>query len=442
MKKSILKMLGLLLVFVVIPKTSLGKVVIKLEEKSYTTRSVDLQMDGQKIDTEFAPYILKGRTFVPIRDLTEALGAKVKWDQKTKAIEISMNKKEIKLKIDSNICYVDGKKTKLDDNIIPKLTSYFEPRMEQKTVVPLRFISETFGYKVDFRSADDLVMIETGEKLSKSKAKDKLNQDIASKNGEGEKDEGPEISGFKSDEGYLIGGNTFISNNERNEIKKTQKKSLKKYYEEAGIDLDEFKDRKITKKFKSDGQITIVLDAGHGGKDSGGVAEGRVPEKELTIRTVFILQDMLKDRGYEVILTRDRDEYIKLMDRAGLSNDKNAELFLSIHYNLASSKTASGIEVLYADEKQVPIKTVEQRHFARALQRALIDETGTVDRGIKNRPDLIVLKTTKNVAALAELGFMSNDEEMDKIMEDGYIERMCQALVRGIENYVGEYEDR
>ncbi|KXO15536.1 hypothetical protein HMPREF3189_01334 [Clostridiales bacterium KA00134] len=46
------------------------------------------------------------------------------------------------------------------------------------------------------------------------------------------------------------------------------------------------------------------------------------------------------------------------------------------------------------------------------------------------------------MAALAELGFMSNDEEMDKIMEDGYIERMCQALVRGIENYVGEYEDR
>lgn len=425
MKKKILLICTMILLCA-LPNKSYGKVQIKVDNKLQQTRDVKVYIDGKELDTEFPPYIVKGRTFVPIREITESLGAEVLWDGKTSSVDISLADNGIKLRIDSSVCYVNGEKIKLEKNTIPKLTTFYEPREEQKTMVPLRFISETLGYKVDFIDEDNKVTIDTPRKvLAKAEVKEVEEIEDA------------------IDGGYLIGGESYISESEKKQIDTSRKKTDREVFLDAGVDLKDFADREISKFLKADDQVTIVLDAGHGGNDPGAVVKGRddetYNEKDFALETVLRLERILIDRGYEVILTRDRDEYIKLSGRSKLANDLNAELFLSIHYNLSDNKEANGIEVLYGNENKIPIKTVEQKHFAQALQMALIRETGARNRTIQDRSGLIVLKTTKTVAALAELGFISNEGELQKIMDSEYMDKLCIGLANGIDNYVEEY---
>lgn len=425
MKKKILLICTLVLICA-LPNKSYGKVQIKVDDKLQSTRDVKVYIDGKELDTEFPPYIVKGRTFVPIREITESLGAEVLWDGKTSSVDISLADNGIKLRIDSSVCYVNGEKIKLEKNSIPKLTTFYEPKEEQKTMVPLRFISETLGYKVDFLDEDNKVTIDTPRKvLAKAEVKEVEEIEDA------------------IDGGYLIGGESYISESEKKQIDTNKKKTDREVFLDAGVDLKDFADRKISKFLKADDRVTIVLDAGHGGNDPGAVVKGRndetYNEKDFALETVLCLERILRDRGYEVILTRDRDEYIKLSERSKLANDLNAELFLSIHYNLSDNKEANGIEVLYGNENKIPIKTVEQKHFAQALQMALIRETGARNRTIQDRSGLIVLKTTKTVAALAELGFISNEGELQKIMDSVYMDKLCIGLANGIDNYVEEY---
>lgn len=425
MKKKILLICTLVLLCA-LPNKSYGKVQIKVDNKLQSTRDVKVYIDGKELDTEFPPYIVKGRTFVPIREITESLGAQVDWDGKTSSVDISLADKVIKLRIDSSVCYVNGEKIKIEKNTIPKLTTFYEPREEQKTMVPLRFISETLGYKVDFIDEDNKVTIDTPRKvLAKAEVKEVEEIEDA------------------IDGGYLIGGESYISESEKKQIDTNKKKTDREVFLDAGVDLKDFADREISKFLKADDQVTIVLDAGHGGNDPGAVVKGRddetYNEKDFALETVLRLERILRDRGYEVILTRDRDEYIKLSGRSKLANDLNAELFLSIHYNLSDNKEANGIEVLYGNENKIPIKTVEQKHFAQALQMALVRGTGAKNRTIQDRSGLIVLKTTKTVAALAELGFISNEGELQKIMDSEYMDKLCIGLANGIDNYVEEY---
>lgn len=420
MKKILL--ICTLVLLCALPNKTYGKVQIKVDNKLQSTRDVKVYIDGKELDAEFPPYIVKGRTFVPIREITESLGAQVDWDGKTSSVDISLADKVIKLRIDSSVCYVNGEKIKLEKNTIPKLTTFFEPREEQKTMVPLRFISETLGYNVDFIDEANKVTIDTPGKIL-AKADEEIDGAI--------------------DGGYLIGGESYISESEKKQIETNKKKTDREVFLDAGVDLKDFADREISKFLKADDRVTIVLDAGHGGNDPGAVVKGgddeTLNEKDFALETVLRLERILKDRGYEVILTRDRDEYIKLTDRSKLANDLNAELFLSIHYNLSENTEANGIEVLYGNENKIPIKTVEQKHFAQALQMALIRETGARNRTIQDRSGLIVLKTTKTVAALAELGFISNEGELRKIMDSEYMDKLCTGLANGIDNYVEEY---
>ena len=420
MKKILL--ICTLVLLCALPNKTYGEVQIKVDNKLQSTRDVKVYIDGRELDADFPPYIVKGRTFVPIREITESLGAQVDWDGKTSSVDISLSDKVIKLRIDSSVCYVNGEKIKLEKNTIPKLTTFYEPREEQKTMVPLRFISETLGYNVDFIDEANKVTIDTPGKIL-AKANEEIDGAI--------------------DGGYLIGGESYISESEKKQIDTSRKKTDREVFLDAGVDLKDFADREISKFLKADDRVTIVLDAGHGGNDPGAVVKGRddeiLNEKDFALETVLRLERILKDRGYEVILTRDRDEYIKLTDRSKLANDLNAELFLSIHYNLSENKEANGIEVLYGNENKIPIKTVEQKHFAQALQMALIRETGARNRTIQDRSGLIVLKTTKTVAALAELGFISNEGELQKIMDSEYMDKLCIGLAKGIDNYVEEY---
>lgn len=419
-----------LLMILIVPTYALNSV--KIDKKDVKVLDANVLVNGSPIQSDFTPYVTKGRTFVPVRELTEGLGAEVNWDGENMTVEIKFGEKTILLKINSDVTYVDGKKKIVEEDQVPKLALYSSPRVETKTMIPLRFVSETLGYNVSWDEKTSTVLIATGENISSEVVKTAT---IISDDDLKEEDKKNKNSSVE-----------FQSSTEKKETKNAQKNNKSKIFEKAGLTEDEYKidpkSRKVSKGFVQKGErIKIVLDAGHGGTDSGAIStiDKTVTEKALNLDMIERLNERFLMLDYDVILTRSEDEYIKLLDRARISNTSDADIFLSIHFNSTTNSTSKGIEVLYASEKNVIIKSVEQVHLAKAIQKELIESTGSTNRGVKNRADLIVLNKTKNVAALCELGFLTNREDMENITNSSYLDTMADAIVRGVENYVMNY---
>ncbi|WP_180339334.1 N-acetylmuramoyl-L-alanine amidase [Peptoniphilus catoniae] len=451
MKKTIL---FLTLIILLTSKVSYGQsqFSVVIDDKETPVNQVNVQVDGKDLSSKFRPYTLNGRTFVPIRELTESLGATVNWDNKLKSASINYSDKEIILKINSDVVYINGEKKKLEKDSLAKFTYYKEPEEETKTMVPLRFLSETLGYDVSWDQDTMTASVTT----VKAEAEALLSAQEEKK--ESPKNES-EISDNKDETGDLIKDsapkaksagprkNSFVSNYEKKEMNEINKKSQGEVYKAAGLTIDfenedenqDKEERVISKKIKPIGRISIMIDPGHGGKDSGAVTESGLKEKDLNLEIAKRLEAKFVDDRYEIEMTRSRDEYVKLLDRANQSNNNDFEIFLSIHINASDNRNAKGIEVLYAHEKDVSIKTVEQKHLANALLKELINETGSNSRGIKNRPDLVVLNKTKAVSALVELGFMTNPQDYENLLDDEYLDKLADGIYKGLIRYLDEY---
>ncbi|WP_207736424.1 N-acetylmuramoyl-L-alanine amidase [Fusibacter ferrireducens] len=176
--------------------------------------------------------------------------------------------------------------------------------------------------------------------------------------------------------------------------------------------------------------MLIVLDAGHGGHDSGAVGT-KAKEKDLALKATLLLENQLKSLGFKVYMTRSTDEYIGLYDRADIANDLNADLFVSVHINATTNSVASGVEVLYASENPSGGKGL-----AELIQKQLVSTLGAKNRGIVLRPNLVVIRETKMPSVLCELGFISNPEEQDKMMTTAYLEKAAKAMVEGIKQFL------
>ena len=427
---------------------------VSIGRTQFQVKKAGVLVNNRTLKTEFSPYIKQGRTFVPIREITENLGADVKWNNRDKSIKISLNGDVIDMKINSPNVRVNGKKISLDNAQAPQLALYSSPRKETKTMVPLRFISETFGYDVDWNNDKVRAEISTNKTESIVEDEKKENSNKNNKNTKNNKSNNKNTKKVASktktsDSKSIFDSNYFQSNVEKSETNKITKEikggNKDKIFDQAELDKsDEKKNRVIKDKIEVNGKLKTVIDPGHGGKDSGAVAlDGETYEKTVNLLVAERLMDKLSANSeISPTITRTRDEYIKLLDRAGVSNDGDAHLFLSIHFNSADNSSAKGIEVLYASEKNVRIKDTVQKDFASCLQKALIKETGAVDRGIKNRPAIIVLNKTKNVAALAELGFLSNEDDLENIKDPDYIDKLAQGLYNGIEDYMNTFVEK
>lgn len=181
-------------------------------------------------------------------------------------------------------------------------------------------------------------------------------------------------------------------------------------------------------KFKN---ITVVVDAGHGGHDPGALSPNGTKEKDIVLKSSLLLKKKLENAGFKVYMTRERDNYVKLYDRAGIANQINADIFVSVHANAARSTKANGIETLYA-----PDSSRNNKELAVAIQNEMIKASNAVDRGVVARPELVVIRETKMDAVLVELGFLSNQQEEIKLLSDSYLEKLAQSIVDGIKDFV------
>jgi N-acetylmuramoyl-L-alanine amidase/putative methionine-R-sulfoxide reductase with GAF domain len=215
-------------------------------------------------------------------------------------------------------------------------------------------------------------------------------------------------------------------------------------------------------------KMRIVVDAGHGGWDLGTVGRKGLLEKDLVLEVAQRLGKLLESRlGADVILTRKDDNYIPLDERAGIANQSQADLFVSVHANYSDLPSARGVETYYTNfftspnakdaetrEDGTVAKTaltaalspadlhekIEQsRRLAASVQRSLYgtlsgQNPGLRDRGVKEA-SYVVLTETAMPGILAEVSFVSSPADEQKLRNDGYREQIAEALYKGIARY-------
>jgi N-acetylmuramoyl-L-alanine amidase len=189
----------------------------------------------------------------------------------------------------------------------------------------------------------------------------------------------------------------------------------------------------------------VIIDAGHGGNDSGARYKG-VSEKDLTLDVALRLEKILNARGFPTVQTRTDDIYVALADRAIIANRvRGPALFVSVHFNQGSGREQAGIETFYADSKvPLPSDWTWMGFFTRSeplengedlaarVQAAAVLQTGARDRGIRAR-HLYVTRHTRIPAILVEGGFITNRQESDLLMEDHYADHLATGIADGIE---------
>lgn len=183
--------------------------------------------------------------------------------------------------------------------------------------------------------------------------------------------------------------------------------------------------------------ILIIIDPGHGGEDYGTHSLGKpvYHEKYLTLSTAKLLNSYLQNLGYRTLMTRETDIFIPLEKRAEMANNQSPTLFVSVHYNSAPNRDAQGIEVFYYRNDTNSIRVKKSKVLAEKVLSCLIKNTKAKDRGIKNG-NFCVIRETAMPAILIEAGFLTNQEELEKIKTSQYIKSLAWGIAQGIDQYL------
>lgn len=210
----------------------------------------------------------------------------------------------------------------------------------------------------------------------------------------------------------------------------------------------------------------IVLDAGHGGHDTGTIGPGKLLEKNVVLDVTLRLGKLLKQRlGLDVVYTRDDDTFIPLQERTAIANRAHADLFLSIHANASKDRSARGVETYYLnlthDAQALDVaarenagsklsmhdlqtlvakiakynKMQESDELARDLDTSLAKATGEPDRGVKTAP-FVVLIGAEMPSVLAEISFLSNPTDDRDLRRAAYRQKIAEALYQGLLHYI------
>jgi N-acetylmuramoyl-L-alanine amidase len=216
---------------------------------------------------------------------------------------------------------------------------------------------------------------------------------------------------------------------------------------------------------------TIVIDPGHGGKDPGARGQRGTEEKDITLKVALKLRDLLnRQPGVHVLMTRERDQFVELEDRAKFANGQEADLFVSIHVNSHPQRSVKGIEIYHfgeakdqralevaARENGTPLnstgvgweylvadllaaKKIEASlELAWTAKEAMVTNLNghyaMVDHGVKTAP-FYVLRFTSMPSILAEIAYISNSTEEDLLRTSLFTTRVAEALMEGIKTFL------
>ena len=167
----------------------------------------------------------------------------------------------------------------------------------------------------------------------------------------------------------------------------------------------------------------VVIDAGHGGFDLGGIPGQRVPEKTMNLDVAQRLKSVLSAQGYRVVMTRDSDVFVPLGTRVAIANSYRNAIFVCIHFNSARRGGANGIETYFYSRDSLPL--------ASAIHYYVAGGAPTPNRGVRRR-GYYVLRKTRTPAVLVECGFLTNPTEAQYAQSTSYRQQLAEEIARGI----------
>lgn len=172
---------------------------------------------------------------------------------------------------------------------------------------------------------------------------------------------------------------------------------------------------------------TVVLDPGHGGRDGGAIGTRGTLEKDLTMSTAKLVYDKLKASGADVHLTRSSDSYISLSSRVSTAHYRDADAFISLHFDSIENRSVHGMTTYYySSSKDKPL--------ASPVHDELLKQARLKDRGTKFG-DYHVIRENRQPAVLLELGYVSNSAEELTVSSGSYQERVAQGIYYGLAQY-------
>lgn len=176
----------------------------------------------------------------------------------------------------------------------------------------------------------------------------------------------------------------------------------------------------------------VVIDAGHGGDSSPGCIVNNVMEKYICLEIAKKVKSKLEDKGYEVIMTRDKDVDVSLRERIEIANKSGAIAFVSIHQNsIEHDEITNGIETWFNPEKDECSKVL-----AKDIQEEIIKTTGANNKGVKESKEFAVIRDTNMASCLVETGFLTSKVEHRKLQTKEYQDKIADGIVNGIAKYV------
>ncbi|MFA6186045.1 MAG: N-acetylmuramoyl-L-alanine amidase [Phycisphaerae bacterium] len=174
----------------------------------------------------------------------------------------------------------------------------------------------------------------------------------------------------------------------------------------------------------------IVVDAGHGGKDSGAISPNGFYEKTVNLDVALALTDLLRKQGFRVIMTRSSDVFIELEERANIGTRNKAVLFISIHADSCATSSINGFSVYVARRPDW-----QAMKLADSINTQM-SKTGIPSRGRKEA-DYRVLKLSQCPAVLIEMGYLSNYWEANQLRDKNMQQKIATAITGGVINYFG-----
>ncbi|GAB6181839.1 hypothetical protein JCM14036_31580 [Desulfotomaculum defluvii] len=435
-------------------------------------KTPELIVNNQLVRTDVSPQIINGRVLVPLRVISESLGTYVDWEQSSQTITINDQKTILKLKLNNKTSYINEQPIQLD--VAPQL-------LANRTMVPLRFISEQLGATVNWLGSEKRVVIERILHTDPDEDEDNPNDETV-----------PETANRE------LTGVTLVETEDRAVIEVTVGQGTNKVFELKNPDrivfdltdtaqrvtadpeiesqfLDaiklgihpnnvarvvlQLKDRSTTAyeaKQEEDKLIitltkreaplpavgythkvvngqsnVVVIDPGHGGKDVGTIGASGRWEKTVNLGISQKLKSILESHGFTVVMTREDDgSFLSLDERVQLANKTDPLCFISIHANAAANSSVTGLETysFYGSDKTL----------ANLVQSAILVRTNQVNRKVKEA-GFYVIKYTKMPSVLVETGFISNQQEDSFLFDANNQMLIAEAIADAVVQFKGLY---
>lgn len=466
---------------------------------------IKILMDNKPLELDVLPIMEDDQIFIPARNIVDALGGRITWFPALKLLAINIDNHIVRLVIDELSLEMDGKiiplKTpaKIIDNrvMLPlEVIKIITPvEVEWDNQAKTLSINTIRPYLLKVRSYSDSdktrVVIDLSEKTefkaNKLTNPDKIFIDIIGSILKLE-DTFKEI---EINDGILKTVRTAQFNEEITrvvfDLYQEVKYNIFSLTDPDRVVIDIFRPEKKSELLletlppkpeekpipepKVTGKRVVIIDPGHGGSDPGAIGPTGLKESEVTLKVALQLEELLKKGGIPTYLTRSKDDFISLEDRANFANQKNGFVFVSIHANSALNNrpTAIGTETFVLSSKYIgaSAKDVADREnraskahpevdtdlasiigdleesanikysldFADMVQKELVKGLKLENRGVKQAP-FVVLKGVNMAAVIVEIAFISNPQEEKLLKNNEFSQKTAQALFDAIIYYI------